>query len=390
MKMKRHTILPYLFILVFIISSVSIDYTVATSRKDLLEQFCIDNQTEAGGFKDYNNGTSESITEFTSLANLFILYEIDPTLEKIDKPTAGFWFIDRLNDFSSTTSTEKNIPNAYYALEGSIYLNVTANETATVGEAITELDLLYNETSHGYQGGNAPKPTLSDTYFAIKFLQLASTLSTSANASSFNSTEIANFVISCWNSEDHAFAGSSGGEANPIDSYFAIQTLINLEELDLFNYKEELSDFIDEYYCNDPVFESHYGGYSHSQNSPTSSSLMMTYYCVSIQSNLNSSKLHNETTLNWLLSRQSPYDFGFNDVSSVSGIEYSSAKLSYYAVRSILIFDDTAFGEKNRDLMNEEIWDLSTSGWLIAAIVVGSLGLAALAGYGIYRYKNRI
>jgi hypothetical protein len=116
----------------------------------------------------------------------------------------------------------------------------------------------------------------------------------------------------------------------------------------------------------------------------------MTYYCVSIQNELNSSKLNNDATLDWILSRQSPYDFGFNDVSSVSGIEYSSAKLSYYAVKSNLIFDEEAFGSSNSDLMNEELWDLSTSGWLVAAIVIGSLGLAALAGYGIYRYKNRI
>ena len=88
--------------------------------------------------------------------------------------------------------------------------------------------------------------------------------------------------------------------------------------------------------------------------------------------------------------RERTYDHGFNDVPSISGIEYSSAKLSYYAVRSILIFEESAFGDRSKDLMNEEIWDLRTSGWLIAAIVVGSLGLAALAGYGIYRYKNRI
>jgi len=55
-----------------------------------------------------------------------------------------------------------------------------------------------------------------------------------------------------------------------------------------------------------------------------------------------------------------------------------------------LIFEEDAFGDRNSDLMNEELWNLSTSGWLIAAIVVGSLGLTALAGYGIYRYKNRI
>ena len=61
-----------------------------------------------------------------------------------------------------------------------------------------------------------------------------------------------------------------------------------------------------------------------------------------------------------------------------------------YCPIGILIFDENAFGNKNRDIMNEELWNLSTSGWLIAAIVVGSLGLAALAGYGIYRYKNRI
>lgn len=390
MKMKRHTILPYLFILVFIISSVSIDYSVATSRKDLLEQFCINNQMGTGGFIDYNNGTEETITEFTSLANLFILYEIDPTLEKIDKKKAEFWFIDRLSSFTSTTSTEKSIPDAFYALEGLVFLNATANETATVNDAITKMNNFYNETSHGYNGANSPISTISDTYFANEFLYMAGSLSFTTNFTNENSTEIASFVISCWNEDDKAFAGSPEGEGTPIDSYFAIQTLIRLEKLNLFNNGEELSDFIKEFYCDDPLFESHYGGYSHTRSSPTSSSLMMTYYCVSLQNTLNSSKLNNETTLNWLLSRQSPYDFGFNDVSSDSGTEFSSAKLSYYAVKSILIFEESAFGDKSREIMNEELWDLSTSGWLIAAIVVGSLGLAALAGYGIYRYKNRI
>ncbi len=387
MKMKRHTILAYLFLSALIISSFN--YSVATSRKDLLEEFCISNQIASGGFKDYNNGTEDSISEFTSLANLFILHEIDPTLTKIDS-IAGFWLIDRLNDFTSTTGTEKTIPEAFYALEGLVFLNATSNETATIDDAITKMNNFYNETSHGYNGDNSPISTLSDTYYAIEFLHMANTLSSTANFSIINSTEIASFVLSCWDNEDNAFAGSPGGDTNPIDSYFAIQALVRLEKLNLFNYEEELSDYIENFYCDDPIFESHNGGYSHTPNSPSSSSLMMTYYCVSLQNTLNSSKLHNETTLNWVLSRQSPYDFGFNDVSSVSGVAYSSAKLSYYAVRSILIFEDDAFGDRNSDLMNEELWNLSTSGWLIAAIVVGSLGLAALAGYGIYKYKNRI
>nr|QEE17410.1 Prenyltransferase and squalene oxidase repeat protein [Candidatus Prometheoarchaeum syntrophicum] len=383
-KMKqRHNILAFLFLSVLIISSF--DYSVATSRKDLLEDFCISNQTATGGFMDFNNGTADTISEFTSYANLFILNEIDPNLEKIDKSKAEFWGIDRLNDFTSTTGTEKSIPDAYYALGILVYLNATANENSTLNDAITKMNGFYNETSHGYNGENSPISTLSDTYYAIEFLERAESLSYSTN-----STEIASFVLSCWDSEDNAFAGSPGGYANPIDSYFAIQSLKRLDKLDLFNQKEELSDFIDEFYCDDPVFEAHNGGYSHTQNSPSSSSLMMTYYCVSLQNTLNSSKLHNETTLNWILSRQSPYDFGFNDYSSTSSIEYSSAKLSYFAIRSILIFEEDALGDRNSDLMNEELWNLSTSGWIIAGIVLICIGLAALAGYGIYRYKNRI
>ena len=135
---RRHTILAYLFLSILIISSF--DYSVATSRKDLLEEFCISNQTESGGFKDFNNGTSDTISEFTSYANLFILNEIDPNLEKIDKSKAEFWGIDRLNDFTSITGTGKSIPDAYYALEILVYLNATANETATLNDAITKMN----------------------------------------------------------------------------------------------------------------------------------------------------------------------------------------------------------------------------------------------------------
>ena len=86
------------------------------------------------GFKDYNNGTTD-ITDFTSLANVYILHKIDPDLKKIDKSKAEFWFIDRLDDFTSLSSTGKNIPDAYYALQGSVLLNATANNTATVEDA---------------------------------------------------------------------------------------------------------------------------------------------------------------------------------------------------------------------------------------------------------------
>jgi len=241
--MKRHSILPYLFLIAFIISSVSINYSVATSRKDLIEEFCISNQSESGGFTDYIDGSTD-ITEFTSLANIYILYEIDPSLEKIDKSKGEFWFIDRLNDFTSIASTRKNIPDAYYALQGSVLLNATANNTATVDDAITEMNNFYNETSFGYNGANIPISTISDTYFAVEFLHLASSVLSSEDFNSINSTNITKFVLSCWNSDDNAFGGSPGGEGNPIDSYYAIQTLIRLDKLDQFSFGEELSDFI--------------------------------------------------------------------------------------------------------------------------------------------------
>jgi tryptophan-rich sensory protein len=66
----------------------------------------------------------------------------------------------------------------------------------------------------------------------------------------------------------------------------------------------------------------------------------------------------------------------------------SSAKLSYFAVKSILVFDADAFNTGG--VFAKNVWDLSTNGWIIAAIWVGILGLMVIAGILIYKYKNRI
>ena len=142
---------------------------------------------------------------------------------------------------------------------------------------------------------------------------------------------------------------------------------------------------MESFYWDDNTIPDHYGGYSFSQIK-AETSILLTYYAVEIQ-NLVGGTIHAET-LDWILARQSSIDYGFQDVNTFKNGGPSSAKLSYYAVEIILSYESDAFGRNG--VMDEELWDLKTSGWLIAAIVLGSLGLLAGIIYGIYKYKTRI
>ncbi|MHA1746225.1 MAG: prenyltransferase/squalene oxidase repeat-containing protein [Promethearchaeota archaeon] len=382
--MKRSKITSTILILTFVVSIfATIDLVSATSREDLLAEFCLANQDISGGFLDTPEGSAADLTEFTTFANTFILSQVDPEMsffEGSDKANLGEWFSDKFNAFTSFDS--KQIMKATYAYNGLLLVDPTGNSTQK-DLGISTMIELQNETTYGFAGhGTNGFATMSDTYYAVLFLSLTESLSL------LDAELVSSFVISCWNSEEHAFAGSPNSiQSNLADSFYAISTLELLNSTSVLNITTQqfLSDYVESYYVSEPAYESHFGGYSYPE-SVVMSSLMLTYYSLSIQDALGG-PLHEET-VDWVLSRQNPVDYGFSDYSPNLHNVASSAKLSYFAVKSILTFDVDAFNTGG--VFAKNVWDLSTNGWIIAAIWAGILGLMAIAGILIYKYKNRI
>ena len=197
------------------------------------------------------------------------------------------------------------------------------------------------------------------------------------------------FLISCYDDILGGFKGSPSptSEVSIVDTFHALDTLNLLGNMDLVTdtMKSDLETFIESNYINESQSKPHYGGYSIA--SSTQSSLMVTYYSVAVL-DLIGSETHFET-LTWILDRQNPLDYGFSDYSDLTTGK-SSAKLSYYAVSSILILDAEAFSDKNSAVMNEDKWEIESNNWIIAAIWAGSIGLVVICGLLVYKYKNRI
>lgn len=382
-KMKRSKITSTIIILTFFVSLfATFNLVAATSRGDLLAEFCLANQDASGGFKDTPEGSTEDLTEFTSYANTFILSQVDPELSSFagfDKANLKVWFSDKFNAFTSFGSEQ--IMKGTYAYQGLVLADPTGNSTLK-DLGVEAMIILQNDTSYGFAGfGTDGEATISDTYFAILFLSLTDSLS-------FVDAElVSSFVMSCWNSDEYAFSGDpNSNQPNLADSFYAVKTLELLDSTSVLNTtaKSQLSTYVESYYVGESVYEQHFGGYSYPE-SAVMSSLMLTYYSVGIQDVIGGA-LHEET-VDWVLSRQNPIDYGFSDYSLNLDNVKSSAKLSYFAVESILVFDTDAF---DGGVFNENVWDLSTSGWVIAAIWVSVIGLFVIAGIFIYKYKNRI
>lgn len=363
---------------------LSAQYAAAASRKELLEQFCLSNQHSSGAFLDTPTGNVEDegvLSEFTTYANLFILTQIDPELKNLnDQGIIRSYLRDRYLQFSDVGSGI--ISQIYYAYFGGILID-TNYTTTMIEDATTKLFDLQNDTTHGFGSSQATEANIPDTYHAVKLLNAFGKLNET------NPNDIANFVLSTLDSESSAFASVPGGSVSLIDTYYALATLSELGSLNQINstQAQAIGEYVETFYFNDPAVSLHYGGYG-IKSGIEQSSLMLTYFATHTL-NLLDLSLHEET-LDWVLARQNPVDYGFADVSSGSGNVVSSAKLSYYAVSTILLFDGEAFSTSRNALMNEEVWQLKTNPWAVAGIVLGSIAAVALIIFGIYKYRNRI
>ena len=79
---------------------------------------------------------------------------------------------------------------------------------------------------------------------------------------------VTEFVLNSFNS-DGGFKSYPTGDSSSLSStFYAIQTLYYLDSLDMLSSNKTLiSEYINQFYVDDPLLEAHYGGYSYNPNS---------------------------------------------------------------------------------------------------------------------------
>ena len=123
--MQKRKLLVLSCSLLFVLSLfVNIQYAAAKSRKELLGDFLVLNQTTAGGFKNSNSTSSDSITPFSSYVNIYLINELE-RLEEIDKEKAESYFFGEMENAIIT----ENLTDFFYAYKGYEIVEGSLNET---------------------------------------------------------------------------------------------------------------------------------------------------------------------------------------------------------------------------------------------------------------------
>jgi prenyltransferase beta subunit len=367
----------FLYAAVFSLTALILvsQFAAALPRKDLLSQFIASNELSGGGFRDTTNSTVIDNLEFSSYASIWILSQCG-SLAKITNSTNTGYFLGRFRSSTMQTDLEK----MYDVYEGLTLLGTTLN-SSDISPVVTIIANQQDPISYGYKSLSNPIPTVSATYYAVALLSAMNQLS------NVTATNVVNYIKSNWNANLGAFINSNESTTpNPIDSYYAISTLILLHQLSAFTEANRvlLRAYIDSFYCNNTLYPDQVGGYTYSQDYPYSS-IALTDYCVSVQLAI-SGKVHTDATIAWLLARQSAYDYGFQDLKETDQNVASSAIASYYALQALVTLNSNVITNQ----MSQDVWQLSTDPWIIAAIVIGVVAGVVLIFFAIWKLKNRM
>jgi prenyltransferase beta subunit len=364
-------IIPFVLILTLTSSSLFWGFAAADSRRRLLTTFIVKCQQPSGGYIDTPNGTTSQISEFVSYGAVYLLQQFN-NLDNMDQEKAKNWFRDRFD----IAYNSEFIPEVFYTYKASRILQNAPNGTLLT-TAVDKIIDLQNGTTKGFASSRAPMATVYDTYFAIEFLFEV------GNLSLVSADEVAGFIMSTWKS--NGFAGSSEGDINPADTYYALKTLSRLGKLNLItaDMNKSMNQYIDAFYCDNENYPEHYGGYSFTAQIPYST-ILLTYYSIGILKFLNGS-IHADETLKWLLDRQNPKRYGFQDINTDDSTRNPTISASYFAVVTIMKIE----GKGTEGVLREDIWILEPNPWELAGLIIGIFAGAVLIGFAIWKYKNR-
>lgn len=369
-------ILPLIFIISIVVFPI---IGLGKSRQEYAVDFLKSTQDEIwGAFSEYiynEDDETEMETPLSTRSALGGLYLLD-ALSDLETTRLKTWLLERLNwgiDYNNLQNASECIESLYYIDETASIGTVRKNDFKEFSANRSEYTV---SGELGYALDEDLEPTIFGTYYVVKgyyFLDYINELEI---------TNITNFVV---NSLDP----TGGFKASPISTgssltatFFAIQTLKYLNTLNLLeSNKSQISQYINEYFVEDQILESHYGGYTYIPEIEMQfATVSATYDAVVALSLLGTSVPIVEATAQWILRNQNQVDGGFSE-NALEGVERRSSSITTY--QSIRILSE--LGQLN--LLSEQFGDYKLRWWIVLIVVIvilgGSIG-------GIIYYQRRI
>lgn len=347
---------------------------LAKNRKTYLTDFIFDNQIDGG----FTNSLNSNDVSYQATANalemlkFFDLYE-EPQLFGDLKANVNVSVLqDDLKDELSNIlgNNEPSIYDIFYLVKSIDLLNASINsdQKNTIEQYISNAE----QSGGGFGPTNVSQSAnLISTRYCLSILELI-------DSETENEEGHKNFVLTCENS-DGGFGGNASLDSTIANTYYGLEVLDNLGGLDEIADKEKTIEYLKDHYIDDEADENTYGGYL-PDNEANYCLLSSTYYCIRSIFLLNEKKMTNETTADWVLSRQNFRDGGFVNFNGINDQEDSSVINTFYAFQILKTFDEDLL------YLNENVWMIEFN-WIVLIVLLSILGV--VIALVIYYWQKR-
>ena len=358
-------------------------FGLSKTRQEYASDFLYSAQDDSyGAFSEgYNEPDDDSDTETAECTRAAIIALSQMNAIDLDTFTAtDTWAYDHVSNGISYNSLQ-NISDAIEAL---YYLDEVNTGEDLFEDFTSEQDVLeFAENrsviignSQGYSLYIGENATIYSTYLVVKAHYYLGKID------ELPLDNVTNFIMDSFATEGF-LSLPNGSEISLSSTYYALQTLAYLDSLGLLNStnKQDISDFVNQFYVADQALEDHYGGYSYYPNDEISfATITATFEAVSILTLLDHSLTNQDATLKWVIDNQNVLDGGFTENVLEGQEALSSTITTYQAIHILHDLDEL-------DLLSEEFGDYKLRWWIVLIIV-----LVVLAGgiTGIILYQRRI
>lgn len=194
-----------------------------------------------------------------------------------------------------------------------------------------------------------------------------------------NATIHRDWVLLC-NNSDGGYGGNESLSSTLLNTYYAVSILNNLGfRTDLVDENQTLI-YLNTFYIQNPSDKNNYGGYLPDVTADYAL-LSSTYYCIKAISIIDDTQLNNNPTTRWVLNRQNFQDGGFADISVGTDQLSSSVISSYYAFNTLKILDPSL------SKLASEVFMVEFNYWVLL-IIMATIGLIVGLGFVIWRRRR--
>ena len=369
-KLKLFTIILLTFTSLIIIAPL----VAAKTRDSYMINYIYANQGLIEDSEDFFGDNYEENTQALQILDYYNAFSIEGPFgveHQVDKVDLSNYLEDNLYDmFDSNTLL---LYDLYNILQAFVLIGYTIDSALNV-----TVQKYLNSSSH-VSGGFSPINTsissdLASTFYAYQIYNLL-------GVEFPNKTIHENWILSCFRI-DGGYAGNSTLTSTLLTTYYAVVLISELDSVNALMSKSKTLEYLNSFFINDTYDQIGYGGYLPMELAvfPLLSS---TYFAATaidyIQGN-QSSYLHKDATVSWILERQNFQDGGFSDKYSENNQELSSITTTSYAFKTLMLFDSLSS-------LDQEVFMVEFN-YLILTIVLVAIGILIIISYVIWRRRR--